>query len=238
MTFIVSIDQPIDIAVQTNSAHSPAEYRCVVSGLHRSPALIAHDGNQEGVEIELTPLGSRALFGMPARELWDISVELDDVVGPVGSELWERLQPDTSWAERFRACDEVLTGMAGADEVTAELAHAWDALVASGGRVPVSDLARDVGYSRQHLGRIFRHEFGLSPKLAARVIRFGTARRLMMSVPSFVSVAQIAAACGYYDQSHFNRDFVALGGCTPSEMFDDLPFFQDDETGGSQYSTP
>lgn len=235
MTFVVTIDQPLEIVVQTNPNQSPGEYHSVVSGLHRSPALIAHDGNQEGIEIELTPLGSRSLFGAPASELWDLSVELTDVVGAPGQELRERLQHDTRWEERFQICDEVLSGMYREVDVVPELAHAWHALVDSRGRLTVSDLARDVGYSRQHLGRLFRNEFGVTPKLASRLIRFAAARRMMQSVPPFVTFAQVAAACGYYDQSHLNRDFIELGGCTPSEFYDDLPFFQDDGSVDGSY---
>lgn len=87
MTFIVSVGPPIDVVRQTDPSQSPHRYRTVVSGLHSSPALIAHEGHQEGVAVVLSPLGSRTLFGMPARELWNTSVELTDVVGSVGDEL-------------------------------------------------------------------------------------------------------------------------------------------------------
>src|SRR5919106_1900032 len=135
MTFIVSIGADIDVVTQTNPAQEPGRYGCVLGGLQDSSALIAHDGNQEGVALELTPLGSRALFGMPARELWDISLELADVVGPTGRELWERLQGRDTWANRFAACDDVLARGAGVDATAPELRFSWQALVASGGDI-------------------------------------------------------------------------------------------------------
>jgi len=54
---IVNIDRSIDVVQQTKRTRTPRRYRSVVSGLHASPALISHDGSQEGVAIELTPLG-------------------------------------------------------------------------------------------------------------------------------------------------------------------------------------
>jgi hypothetical protein len=76
MTFIVSIGAAIDVVAQTNPRQVPDTYRCALGGLQETHALIVDPGTQEGVAIELTPLGARVLFGMPARELWDTSLEL------------------------------------------------------------------------------------------------------------------------------------------------------------------
>jgi AraC-like DNA-binding protein len=232
MTFIVSIGPVIEAVALPDPHQAPARYRCVLGGLQAAAALIAHDGDQEGVAFELTPVGCRTLFGMPARALWSTSVELDEVVGPLGNELWERLQPAATWDERFAVCDAVLSRLV-CDEhqalVVPELCRSWQLLVASGGEVTVGDLATHVGWSRQHLARRFRAEFGLSPKLAGRVVRFERARRMLQSTPSYVSIAQVAAACGYYDQAHMTRDFVELADCPPGRLLveEDLPSFQD-----------
>jgi AraC-like DNA-binding protein len=238
MAFIVSIDRPVDIVAQTDRAQPPGSYRSVVGGLHSSPALIAHDGNQEGVAIQLTPLGSRTLFGVPAGELCDLSVELADVSGASAGELWERLQYASGWRQRFDVCDDVLTGLAedNGTAVAPELRRSWDLLVRSGGRITVRELAAQTGYSRQHLVRRFDAEFGLGPKLAARVVRFDRARQMLMAVPSFVSIGQVAAACGYYDQAHLNRDFADLAGCTPTELVrEETTFVQDDGEPAAQH---
>ncbi|MEU9734314.1 helix-turn-helix domain-containing protein [Streptomyces sp. NPDC048002] len=228
MTFIVSIGDDIDVVAQTDPAQSPQHYGCVLSGLQVSSALISHRGDQEGVTVELTPLGSRALFGLPAGALWNMSVEFADVVGPVGRELWERLQGTAGWERRFAVCDTVLGRLAGDREPVPELRFAWETVVASSGEVSVGDLAEESGWSRQHLARRFRSEFGLSPKVAARVVRFERAQRMLRSSPPFVSIAQVAAACGYYDQSHLTRDFVSLAGCTPTALLaGDVPSVQD-----------
>jgi AraC-like DNA-binding protein len=232
LTFIVSIGPQIDVVAQPENAQEPDLYRCVIGGLQATPALIAHDGVQEGVAFELTPLGARALLGMPARALWNTSLELDDLVGPVGAELWERLQVTSGWRERFAVCDEVLGRLVRDDRPGAvpELQHSWRMLVDSHGQVPVADIASEVGWSRQHLGRRFRDEFGLSPKLAGRVVRFERACRMLRSTPSFVSIAQVAATCGYYDQAHLTRDFTELAGCPPARWLaeEELPSFQDE----------
>lgn len=228
ITFISSIGRPVDVVEQTSDVQAPRAYRSVISGLHASPAMIAHDGNQEGVAVELTPFGSRVLFGMPAAALWDVTLELREVVGRVGDELYERLQDATGCSERFAVCDSVLGRLAGEEETPIELVGCWQELTASNGRLPIAALADNVGYSRQDLARRFRAEFGLGPKLAARIIRFDHANRMMRSHD--VSLARIASMSGYADQSHLTREFTAFAGCSPTRWLRDeeLPDLQDE----------
>lgn len=230
MTFIVAIGPTIDVVAQTDPAQSPQDYRCVLSGLQAVSASISHTGNQEGVAIALTPLGCRTLFSAPARALWNISLECSDLVGNVGDELWERLQGPAPWSRRFAICDEVLTALAHPDRaVGPELTWAWRTVTRTDGTVPIGALAERVGWSRQHLTRRFAAEFGLGPKLAARIARFEKARRMMERTPSFVTLAQVAASCGYYDQAHLNRDFAELAGCSPTVWLgEEIPSVQDE----------
>ena len=232
LTFIVSIGPTIDVIAQADPSQSPARYRCVVSGLQGRSATIGYGAHQEGVQVDVSPLGARMLFGMPSRVLWDASVECSDVVGRPGGELWERLQGVPDWPGRFAVCDEMLMRWANAgaaDRVAPELRQAWHTLVRSGGSTAVGDLANELGWSRQHLARRFGEEFGLGPKLAARVLRFDRATSMLRHTPSFTTIAQVAASCGYFDQSHLDRDFLELAGCSPSQLLaEELPSFQDD----------
>lgn len=228
MTFVVAIGPGIDVVAHTNPAQAPHRYRAVLSGLQPSSALIAHDGVQEGVAIEMSPLGCRELFGLPASALWDTSVELADLIGPAGIELWERLQTTGTWEERFAVCDAVLSGAAVGGAPSPALARGWRLLVRSGGRLSVGDLAADTGYTRQHLTRLFRAEFGAGPKLAARIIRFDRAKHLMERSGGDASFGRVAVASGYADQAHLNREVAALAGCTPTALLaGDVPFVQD-----------
>lgn len=67
----------------------------------------------------------------------------------------------------------------------------------------------------RHLQSKFRIETGLTPKQAARVIRFDRARHAFACAPH-TTVATIAATHGYADQAHLDREFQALAGCSPT----------------------
>lgn len=98
---------------------------------------------------------------------------------------------------------------------TALVQHALQALDGSGGTLRVEDLAAQLHVSRQHLAAQFRQHVGLSPKLYARICRFRRATAALSQAPDW---AQLAAECGYFDQSHLIHDFQELAGSTPERF--------------------
>ncbi|XVU23328.1 helix-turn-helix domain-containing protein [Actinoplanes sp. CA-054009] len=103
-----------------------------------------------------------------------------------------------------------------------EVAYAWGRLMT--GSVSVAAVAAEVGWSGRYLTDRFRAEVGLRPKEAARVARFDRARRALRPGTPF---ADLACGFGFFDQSHFVREFHALAGCAPSRwLADEFGFVQ------------
>ncbi|MFF4739506.1 helix-turn-helix domain-containing protein [Streptomyces sp. NPDC001262] len=186
-----------------------------VSGLSDRPLVIRQSGREYGMVALLTPLGARALFGFPLWELARRSVHLTDLLGPDGRRLTEQLAEAPDWPTRFRITDTFLLSRIGTGpELPRQVRRVWRRLTGSG-VAPIDALADEVGWSRQHLTARFHREVGLSPKSIARIARLQRVMLLMRSThpPSW---AEVAATCGYTDQSHLNRDFRLLTGCTPA----------------------
>jgi AraC-like DNA-binding protein len=231
LTFIVTLDGTVDLATMPDPAQPPASFTTLVGGLHAAPALISHDGHQHGIQLHLTPLGARLLLGLPAGELANTVVELGTLVGPVAGGLVERLRSASTWTDRFLELDAVLTRIARQrDGPAPELRWAWQRLTASHGRVAVATLASEVGWSRRHLGARFQREFGLTPKVAGRVMRFEVAHRLLRA-PHRPGLADVAIHAGFYDQAHLHREWRELAGCTPSRwLAEEFPSVHDSGT--------
>ncbi|MFD8706332.1 helix-turn-helix domain-containing protein [Kitasatospora sp. NPDC059648] len=216
LTFILTLDEPLVVARHPDPAQPPGSYPTVLGGLHTSPVLITHEGAQSGVQIAVHPLAARALFGLPAGELAGIDVPAEEVLGRLAPELRERLRAADDWARRFAVLDEALLRAARpSGPVPPEVGWAWRALRRSNGGLPVAELARETGWSARHLQERFRRETGLTPKAAARVIRFDRARHLL-AAGSPPRLAELAVRCGYFDQAHLAREFRALAGAAPS----------------------
>jgi AraC-like DNA-binding protein len=191
------------------------ERRSFIAGVHDEPTVVEHDGAARGLEIHFTPLGARRFLGMPGAELTNQVVELDDVL-PGAGELIEALGELPSWDARFDRLEAaVLARARAAPLLPPAVEWAWRRLRDSHGGAPVAAIAGELGCSRRHLTRSFGSEVGLPPKALGRVLRFERAVGLLRAGGD---LADVAFACGYYDQPHFNRDFRDLAGITPSDF--------------------
>jgi len=185
------------------------------AGLHDAPALTEHDGFGYGIQSYMTPLGARRFFGMPMSEITGQTVELEDLIGPVAGELAERLAEAPDWATRIDLFERAIAErVLAAPPVASELEWAWERLLESDGAAPIGELAAELGWSRRHLAVRFRDELGMPPKALARLLRF---ERAVGRLRAGDDLADLALDAGYYDQAHFNRDFRAFAGTTPTE---------------------
>jgi AraC-like DNA-binding protein len=226
LTLIFTLDEPLVLLAHPDPRQPPGDFGALLGGLHSAPALITHDGAQSGIQVALRPLGARALLGLPAGELAGLDVPAEAVLGPLCAELRARALAAPGWPERFAILDEILlrrlataTQAAQATTPAPEVRFAWHQLLRTGGTARISDLAAETGWSSRHLTSRFRTEIGLTPKAAARVVRFDRARHLLITKAqdSGYHLADLATACGYFDQAHLAREFRALAGCPPSQ---------------------
>ena len=213
LTVIFTIDEPLRIAQHVDPARPPCEFDALIGGLHTRPAVVVHDGAQSGIQLSMSPLGARALFGLPAGELASIDVHAADLLGPLSLQVQDRLRTTPTWTGRFAVLDRALGArLDPTRRPQDEVCHAWRLLRAAHGNVAVASIARAVGWSERHLAVRFRTEIGLTPKAAARVIRFDRARHMLRARNG----ADVAARCGYFDQPHLIREFVSFTGLSPS----------------------
>ena len=227
LTLVVELLGPLRVTQGGNAVASHA----VVAGLHAGPAFIDASVAQEGVQYGLTPRAARALLGVPAHELAGSTVPLSALLGPVAEIVVEQMACAASWQERFARLDAALLRRLAECRAVApdspEVVEAWRQVLASDGRIRVHDLARHVGWGRRHLSERFHRATGLTPKQAGRVARFEAARRLLLQ-PQAPALVDVASRCGYADQSHLTREWLALAGCNVGTWLrEELPFVQD-----------
>ncbi|EXG80953.1 hypothetical protein CryarDRAFT_2048 [Cryptosporangium arvum DSM 44712] len=187
---------------------------CVVAGLvprgarGRGPA-----GGFACLQVRLSPVVAHAALG---GDLAGQVVGLDDLWGRDARRLHGRLRAAASWEDRFTIARTALAGrLEEGRAADPEVAYCWARLRRGRGHVRVERLAADVGWSRKRLWSRFRSQIGLTPKQAARLIRFDDAAHRLAAGRG---AARVAAESGYADQSHLHREVLAFAGATPAAV--------------------
>lgn len=83
-------------------------------------------------------------------------------------------------------------------------------------RIPIAQLARQVGVSRRQLERLFKEKAGMSPANAYQRVRLIHAKALVANTDA--SMLEIALEAGFESASHFARTFKKFHGQSPSEL--------------------
>jgi AraC-like DNA-binding protein len=191
----------------------------VVSGQTTKPTVADSDfGALAGLGVKLRAGAFYALFGLPASELTNRVIRVDEVLGRTTTELIDQLAEEAGPAEQVRCLERILLRYVQRarqrDELIAQqLVAALRRLPA----MPISKLAEELGYSVRQLQRKLNDVVGLSPRLYQRICRFEKTLDLIhaSSEANKISWTTIALTCGYSDQAHFIRDFHEFAGCTP-----------------------
>lgn len=158
-------------------------------------------------------------FDVPASELIDRIVPLQD--------LWTRDEVERLFAALscldIRRClsalrDELVVRIAGPGSREAVGQTAPRLIKLHAGRISIDDMARSHGLSRQQFARRFSAAAGLPPKLFARITRFQTLVRVLLST-DVSRWASVSPAIGFYDQAHMINEFHDFAGSPPTVFF-------------------
>lgn len=159
------------------------------------------------------------LLHLPASELTDRIVALEDLWGSAGSDVPAELS-ETHEASRVDLLESVLLGQVregrgstGALDVPG-LAR-W--VLRRNGRLTVQRMADTTGVSRQQLTRVFRDSVGVTPKRYCRLARFQSGLAYAGRGKN-VDWAQVAVEMGYSDQSHMIAEFREFSSLTPQML--------------------
>jgi AraC-like DNA-binding protein len=198
-------------------------------------------GERRFMVVRFTPLGAHLFLRLSMDSLTDRAVPLDEVDAGIASLVRDRVMVSGDWAQRFDAMEALIGSRVAGCAVAPHIESAWNSLARTWGQMPVGWLAAEAGCSHRQLIQQFRTCVGLPPKKVATLLRFhrliNAATRngpadsaikpyLDGSVPPGAEGtrwADIAAECGYFDQSHFIHDFRSFAGATPSEFLRGIP---------------
>jgi AraC-like DNA-binding protein len=172
-------------------------------------------GSIEAFGILFRPGGAFPLFGIPINELASTDVLLSSVPALRLPQLHMQLYETPSLADKVALVETWVTTLL--QEMRSEspvIKPSIELITRAYGQLSIKQVAEAMSTSRRQLERLYQQQVGLSPKALARLSRVHQARGVLKQ-PEITTLAEIAYQCGFYDQSHFIREFKEVIGLTP-----------------------
>lgn len=213
---VIGFDGPYLLA--NASANAPARScQAFLIGMGGGAMTTEHRAAQSCIEVDLPPWAAFSLLDGDPAALASGLLDLDDLWGPQARLLAEELNALPSWPACFTRVERLLAQrlLAPRRRVDAQVQQAWLAMAQQHGQVSIEALRQRTGWSGRHFAKRFAAGIGLPPKAAAIRERFAHAHALLSAQPE-AGLADLAALCGYSDQSHLAREFRQFAACTPA----------------------
>jgi AraC-like DNA-binding protein len=167
--------------------------------------------------VHFKPGGAAPFLPFPLSELHNQVVALDAIWGHFAAEIRERLAEAPTIQAGFVLFEQLLLArLCRVPHGWGLVHHALGEIAHQHGALSIRGLSDQIGISQNHLNTRFKQVIGIPPKEFARLARFFHVLRSIDPAQP-VDWTLIAHQSGFYDQSHFNKDFVALTGYSPTD---------------------
>jgi AraC-like DNA-binding protein len=187
--------------------------RALVGGQMLKHFFLENTGATEMFGITFKPAALTHLFQIPMRPLTGKVVDISTLPRTV-SNMLDAVGYCKTMSDRIASAETFLQPFI----TSAPQQHVVDrSLILQrehAGLIPILPMCASLGITDRHLQRLYNKYVGISPKYYSRIIRFSTIFTQMKE--GKLSWADVIHSSGYYDQSHFIRDFKAFTGEDPS----------------------
>lgn len=191
--------------------------RSVVTGLRKSARLVDYSKTSGAILVIFTEGGAAAFFNTPLHELSGISVSLHQLTNKDKvNETEDHLAHAVHNSQRITIIEQFLFSTLMRPYPDPLITAAMQKIQFANGNIRVSELAASLHISQDPFEKRFRKTVGASPKQFATITRL---RHFISAYTPGRKLTDAAYEAGYFDQSHFIKDFRVFTGQTPHDFF-------------------
>jgi len=189
--------------------------RLTVHGVGRDRFTYTYRGVGGVFGIKFRPGGFLAFLGRPLSDITDTVLMAEEVWGRPAALLAERMTAAPGLDRRVALVEEFLRERWPSPDPQVEFVQRIVAALLHDRTIArVDDVTEMFNINPRTLQRLFQRYVGVSPKWVLRRYRLHEAAAVLAR-EQHRPWAEVAAELGYFDQSHFIRDFTAAIGMTP-----------------------
>ena len=199
-----------------NSVETSPSINAYLSGMYLPPHHFELKGTLDEICIDFTPLGYYHFFKFPAPVYLlekDILTQLFDATA---TDIFDIIFQEKDFKIRGQLVEQFLITKLQVFN-NPFLQQSLQLIHQTQGNLTIRALNQQLNCSEKKLIRTFKNYFNLSPKTYLRIVKFRQALRQIHFAP-FKKLTQIAYESGYYDQSHFIKEFQFFTEKSPRQL--------------------
>jgi AraC-like DNA-binding protein len=187
----------------------------LIAGQIKTHFFLENTGNASTFGIKLQPAALAHLLGINMESLTDKVIDANELQVAWFQSLNQALEGAETWEEMIEHATRYLHEISSGKDFPQSPIEAAVAIIReTNGTISVTDLTRKLFMGERNLERLFLKQIGISPKLYTQIIRFNFIFDLLKRKK--LTWTDLAYEAGFYDQSHFIRNFHAFTGEDPS----------------------
>lgn len=210
------LDKPQYIYDNDSLVEIQACNRVWASGVRTEPITIPAGKDASMMIIAFKRGMAYPFFPFPMDEIRDSVVDAELIWGEDFLFLREKIAENKYSPRKFESVEEFLLRAYFSRMVVNPCVEFAISQIVGASNIAMADLTAKIGYSQKHFISMFTKQVGVTPKSYLRIMRF---QETVRSIDATLNPdwSEIALAAGFYDQSHFIRDFKHFSGFTPDD---------------------
>ncbi|MGX5820099.1 helix-turn-helix domain-containing protein [Chitinophaga lutea] len=197
-------------AATNNDALMPA---ATIAGLRKTPRDFRYRTGAGNLLVALREGGLAAFTRLPAHDLFEATISTENLFAPsILERLLDRLANASGDMARIRIMEMFLLQTVRQESADPLITHAAGLIRHAQGQLKIKNLVASLHISQDPFEKRFRAAIGATPKQYSSIVRL---RSLVDQLPASPSLTAAAYDAGYFDQSHFIRDFKSFTGHSP-----------------------
>lgn len=168
------------------------------------------------IMVGFKPWGLQQFIPFSMEEFLNKNLDLREVWPKEIGILEDELHAKHTDPERIAVIEQFLLRKATMGQTDKLIEYATMQVINANGTIPVKELASEHYLSQKQFNRRFIRAVGTTPKLFSRIVRFQ--RILSLMKREEMQLTEMAFEAGYYDQSHFIKEFRQFTNESPSSF--------------------
>ena len=187
----------------------------LIAGQIRNYFYLENTGYTGMFAVKFQPWALKTLFNVEMKSLTDQAVKIPPTllktILPIKNIAFE----ESSFEKKVKKTEDWLINYVNNKTINEHSGQkAVELILENSGKITIDEILSKVGITERSLERYFSTHIGVSPKFYCRIIRFSNIFKLVSDdEPNW---AEISQQTGFYDQSHFIKNFKEFTGEEPS----------------------